>query len=123
LHLAKTGVSPVLINAALTGLKFFFEVTVERADAIARTSPVRVPCKLPVVLSREEAARLIACAGKAKYRAALSVAYGAGLRDNSVRRAISRIDCLSRKCIRLILPTMNRVITSVPHRAKRSRLG
>ena len=42
--------------------------------------PVRVPRKLPVILSRDEVARLIAAAGSVKYQAALSVAYGAGLR-------------------------------------------
>lgn len=84
LHLVETGVSPISVNAAITGLKFFFTVTVDRADAIARMSPVRVPHKLPVVLSREEVARLIACAGNDKYQAALSVAYGAGLRVSEV---------------------------------------
>ena len=72
------------VNAAITGLKFFFEVTVERADALAKMSPLRVPHRLPVVLSREEVARLIECAGNDKYRAALSVTYGAGLRASEV---------------------------------------
>lgn len=84
LHMVETGVSPMSINATLTGLKFFFEVTADHADALAKTSPVHAPRKLPVVLSRAEAARLIACAGNAKYRAALSVAYGAGLRASEV---------------------------------------
>jgi len=84
LHLVETGVSPMSVNAAITGLKFFFEVTVERADAIGKMSPVRVPHRLPVILSREEVARLIECAGNDKYRAALSVAYGAGLRVSEV---------------------------------------
>jgi integrase len=44
-------------------------------DAQART---------PLVLSREELARLIDAAGKPKYQAALSVAYGAGLRASEV---------------------------------------
>ena len=60
------------------------KVTVERAEALAKMSPVRVPHRLPVVLSREEVARLIECAGNDKYRAALSVAYGAGLRASEV---------------------------------------
>jgi hypothetical protein len=42
------------------------------------------PRKLPVVLSREEVARLIDAAGKPKYQAVLSVAYGAGLRASEV---------------------------------------
>ena len=46
--------------------------------------PVRVPRTLPVVLSREEVARLIAAAGNLKHQTALSVAYGAGLRASEV---------------------------------------
>jgi site-specific recombinase XerD len=84
LHLVETGVSSISINAAITGLKFFFTVTVGSADAVAKMSPVHVPHKLPVVLSREEVARLIECAGNDKYQAALSVAYGAGLRAGEV---------------------------------------
>lgn len=93
LHMVETGVSPMSINATLTGLKFFFEVTAGHADALVKTHPVRVPQRLPAVLSRAEVARLLACAGNAKYQAALSVAYGAGLRVNEVvHLKISDID-------------------------------
>ena len=84
LHLVDQGTSPITLNATITGLRFFFEVTLERADLMARMSTVRVPRTLPVVLSRDEAARLIAAAGHLKYQAALSVAYGAGLRASEV---------------------------------------
>ena len=84
LHLVDHGISPVSLNATITGLRFFFEVTLERADLMARMQHVRVPRTLPVVLSRDEAARLIASAGNLKYQAALSVAYGAGLRASEV---------------------------------------
>ena len=46
--------------------------------------PVRVPRTLPVVVSREEAARLIAAVCNLKHQIALSVAYGAGLRASEV---------------------------------------
>ena len=49
-----------------------------------KMQPVRVPHTLPVVLSREEVARLIAAAGNLKHQTALSVAYGAGLRASEV---------------------------------------
>jgi len=84
LHLVDHGTSPVSLNAAITGLKFFFEVTVDRAELMAKMQPVHVPRTLPVVLSREEAARLIAAAGNLKHQTALSVAYGAGLRASEV---------------------------------------
>ena len=47
-------------------------------------SPVRVPQTLPVVLSREEVARLIAAVRNLKHQTALSVAYGAGLRVSEI---------------------------------------
>jgi integrase/recombinase XerD len=84
LHLVDTGTSAVMLNRAITALRFFFGVTLERPDALAKMSPVREPRRLPVVLSREEVARLIDAAGKPKYQAALSVAYGAGLRASEV---------------------------------------
>jgi integrase/recombinase XerD len=73
-----------MLNATITALRFFFGATLDRPEALAKMSPVREPRKLPVVLIREEVARLIAAAGKPQYQAALSVAYGAGLRASEV---------------------------------------
>lgn len=84
LHLVDHGVSPVSLNAAITGLKFFFEVTLDQSELMAKMSPVQVPRTLPVVLSRDEAARLIAAARNLKHQTALSVAYGTGLRASEV---------------------------------------
>jgi integrase/recombinase XerD len=84
LHLVDHGTSPVSLNAAITGLKFFFEVTLDQGELMAKMQPVRVPHTLPVVLSREEAARLIAAARNLKHQTALSVAYGTGLRASEV---------------------------------------
>jgi integrase len=55
-----------------------FGVTLDRADAQAGLTTVRELRRLPVVLSPEEVARLLDAAPSLKYRAALSVAYGAG---------------------------------------------
>jgi integrase/recombinase XerD len=84
LHLVDAGTSPITLNATLTGLKFFFDITLGRAELMARMQPVKVPHTLPVVLSPEEVSRLIAAAGNVKHQAALSVAYGAGLRVSEV---------------------------------------
>jgi len=84
LQLVERGVSSITLNATITALRFFFETTLDRADAVIKMSRVPVPRKLPVVLSREEVTRLIDAAGNPKYRAALSVAYGAGLRVSEV---------------------------------------
>lgn len=101
IYMVEKGISSITLNATITGLKFFFQTTLERADAINKISTVPVPRKLPVILSREEAARLIAAAGNPKYRAALSVAYGAGLRVSEVvALKVSDIDS-RRMCLRV----------------------
>ncbi len=84
LYLVDHGTSPITVNATLTGLKFFFDVTLDRAEVMAKMRSVRVPRKLPVVLSREEVAGLIAAAPGLKYQTAFSVAYGGGLRASEV---------------------------------------
>lgn len=84
LHLVDHGVSPISLNAAITGLKFFFEITLGDIERMGKMQPVRLPRTLPVVLSREEVARLIAASGNLKHQIALSVAYAAGLRASEV---------------------------------------
>ncbi len=84
LHLVDQGVSPITLNATITGLKFFFEITVGHGEVMAKMQSVHVQRTLPVVLSREEVGRLIAAAGNLKHQTALAVAYGAGLRASEV---------------------------------------
>jgi site-specific recombinase XerD len=84
LYLASSGVSVPSQNARVTALRFFFTVTLGRSRVTERMPFVREPRKLPVVLSPEEVARFLEAAPGLKYRAALSVAYGAGLRANEV---------------------------------------
>jgi site-specific recombinase XerD len=84
LHLVDRGTSPITLNATITGLKFFFDVTLDRAELMAKMKPVFVPRTLPVVLSREEVSALIAATRNLKHQTALSVAYGAGLRASEV---------------------------------------
>lgn len=84
LYLVDHGISPISLNVTITGLKFFFETTVERPEVMAKMHPVPVPRKIPVVLSRDEVARLIGAAGNLKNQTLLAVAYGAGLRANEV---------------------------------------
>jgi site-specific recombinase XerD len=84
LHMVSTEVSGTTINATITGLRFFFETTLEQPDVMKRMSPVRLERKLPTVLSVEEVTRVLEAAPGIKYQAALSVAYGAGLRASEV---------------------------------------
>ena len=84
LHLASSGVGVPTINHSLTALRFLFMVTLRQPDVVVQVPFVREPRRLPVVLSPEEVARLLEAAPGLKYRAALSVAYGAGLRASEV---------------------------------------
>ena len=84
LHMRSCGASATSMNAAVSALRFFFGVTLQRNDANAGMTTVREPNKLPVVLSPQEVERLLDAAPGLKYRAALSLAYGAGLRASEV---------------------------------------
>ncbi len=80
----ETGVGPATINSTVSGLRFLFLVTLQRRDLSRALVITRNPRKLPDVLSLEEAARLLEAAPSLKYKAALGVAYGAGLRVSEV---------------------------------------
>jgi site-specific recombinase XerD len=45
LHQVESGVSSITLNATITGLRFFFEVTLDRGDAMAKMSHVHEPRK------------------------------------------------------------------------------
>jgi integrase/recombinase XerD len=84
LHLVDHGISPMSLNATLTGLKFLFATTLDHPELLAKMHAVHEPRKLPEVLSREEVARLLAAVDNRKHQTALAVAYGAGLRVSEV---------------------------------------
>ena len=93
LHMVEQGVSNTTINATISGLRFFFEVTLDRPETMQKMSAVYEPRKLPVILSAEEVKRLLEAAPNLKSRSALSVAYGAGLRASEVTHLkVSDID-------------------------------
>jgi len=84
LHMTETGVRPPTINATVTALRFFFRVTLDRPETTRHLVFVYEPRKLPRVLSAEEVLRLLEATPSPKHKAALSVAYGAGLRAMEV---------------------------------------
>jgi site-specific recombinase XerD len=84
LHQRQNGMQASSMNSAVSALRFFFGVTLDRPDMERYLTFVSEPRKLPVVLSPEEIARLLNAAPGLKYKAALSVAYGAGLRAAEV---------------------------------------
>ena len=84
LHMVDSGASPITLNATIVGLNFFFSITLDREDVMAKMQSVRVPQRLPVILSKEEVTRLLGAVGHIKHQTALSLAYGTGLRVGEV---------------------------------------
>ncbi|MGE4482433.1 tyrosine-type recombinase/integrase [Acidocella sp.] len=68
------------MNSIVSALRFFFTITVDRPELARKLVRAKQPRHLPVVLSQDEVARLLDATTCLKHRAALSVAYGAGLR-------------------------------------------
>ena len=83
-HMRTSGASATSMNSAVSALRFFFGVTLGRGDAEIGMTTVRQPIRLPVILSPDEVARILEHAPGLKARAALSLAYGAGLRASEV---------------------------------------
>ena len=86
LHMTDTGVTPSVYNARITALRFFFSMTCGREEMKRYMQFRTEPRKLPAVLSAEEVSELLTVAPGPglKYRAALSISYGAGLRASEV---------------------------------------
>jgi integrase len=83
---SESGVQPPTLNSSASALRFFFGTTLDRAEITRHLARVHYPRKLPRVLSPEEVGRLLEAAPGPglKYKAALSIAYGAGLRAGEV---------------------------------------
>ena len=84
LHMTETGVRPPTVNATVTALRFLFKVTVDKPETTRHLVFVFEPRKLPRILPPEDVLRLLEAAPNPKSKAALSVAYGAGLRAMEV---------------------------------------
>ena len=96
LHLAETASIPNR-NRLMTGLRFLFRVTLRRLDLAAEIYHLREPQKIPQVISRDEARRLLAVADNLRTRLLLSLAYGCGLRASEViRLKVKHIDSAQR---------------------------
>ncbi len=51
LHLVDHGISPISLNVTITGLKFFFESTLDHPELMRHMHPVNTPRKIPVVFT------------------------------------------------------------------------
>jgi site-specific recombinase XerD len=99
--LAETGVSICTRNCIMTGLRFLFRVTLRRLDLANELYHLRAPQKIPLVISADEAKRLLAVADSLKARVMLSLSYGCGLRAGEVvRLKVKHIDS-AQKIIRI----------------------
>src|SRR5262249_34808304 len=96
LHQTQSGMQPPSINSAVSALRFFFTVTLDRPDLARRLTVVPYPRRIPTVLSVEEVTLLLRAATAPKYKAAFATAgacpragqrpdpWGAGLRVSEV---------------------------------------
>ena len=100
-HLAAQERSWSHINQASCALRFFYGVTLGRSEVLAGIVSAREPRKLPVVLSADEIVQFLEAVPGLRNRAALTTAYGAGLRVGEVSRLkLTDIDS-GRKVIRI----------------------
>ena len=80
----EAGLGAPTVNGAVSALRFFFTTVLDRPDLARRLTVVRRARKIPEVLSPEEVAALLEATPNLKWKAALSTAYGAGLRVSEV---------------------------------------
>ena len=82
----EAGAQPPKMNTQASALRFFFTVTLGRVDLAHQLARTHYPRKLVRVLTPDDVGRLLeATPGPGlKYKAALSIAYGAGLRGGEV---------------------------------------
>jgi integrase/recombinase XerD len=107
LQMTNDGVSASTYNVRIISLRFFFGFTCGREEMKRFMQFHRKPRKLPIVLSVEEVADLMAAVPGPglKYRAALGISYGAGLRAAEVRNLkVKDIDSAPSRACRHALP-------------------
>jgi len=97
-HLARSSV-----NQAGCAFRFLYHTVLERREVV-QIPLGKAPQRLPEILSRDELARLFACAREGKPRTLLMTAYGLGLRIGELRLLrTADIDAHSdRMCVRVL---------------------
>ncbi len=110
------GAQPPKMNTQASALRFLFGITLGRADLAHQLARTHYPKKLPRILSPDDVALLLEAAPGPglKYKAALSVAYGAGLRgcevvmlrvsDIDSKRMLIRVEMGIRRFLTHVLP-------------------
>jgi integrase/recombinase XerD len=92
-HLVAQGVSWPALNQTVCALRFFYGVTLDRAEIPERIVYARTPRKLPAILGADEVVRFLEAVPSLKTRVALTTAYAAGLRaSEAVSLKVADID-------------------------------
>ncbi|WP_320407131.1 site-specific integrase [Sphingomonas hengshuiensis] len=92
-YLVSQGISWPALNQAVCALRFFYGVTLDRAEIPERIVYARTPRKLPDILSADEVVRFLEAVPSLKARTALTTAYAAGLRaSEAVSLKVADID-------------------------------
>ncbi len=92
-YLVSQGVSWGALNQTVCALRFFYGVTLDRAEIPERIVYARTPRKLPAILSADEVVRFLEAVPSLKARTALTTAYAAGLRaSEAVSLKVEDID-------------------------------
>lgn len=82
-HLQRSGVSPQTLNVHLQAIKTF-AASILHVPLGVDVHYAKRPSRLPVVLTREEVARVLSAMTNRKHRLLVALAYGAGLRVSEV---------------------------------------
>lgn len=92
-HLVAQGISWPALNQTVCALRFFYGVTLDRAEIPERIVYARTPRKLPSILSADEVVCFLEAVPSLKTRVALTTAYAAGLRaSEAVSLQVADID-------------------------------
>jgi integrase/recombinase XerD len=85
--------NPKSIGMATAALRFLYKITLKRDWPVEEIPLPKQPCKLPVILSREEVLHFLECIGSLKHCTILMVAYAGGLRiSEATQLKVSDID-------------------------------
>jgi site-specific recombinase XerD len=82
-ELSQAGLSASTLNQAIGAVRFFFNAVLHREWPL-ELQYQRAPQRVPVTMSREEVGRLLSKVAGLRERAAMEIAYAAGLRLNEV---------------------------------------
>lgn len=83
-HLAKDKWSNSYINQSINSIKFYYEIVLGMPNRFYSIERPRKQKKLPVILSKNEALKIIESTNNIKHRCILSILYSAGLRRSEL---------------------------------------